>query len=206
MAATGDHISGQGTATISVAAASNTQSTSRTGGIVVSDQRLSVTQDGRDGCSITLTGPGGTLAATGGQGSLAVGTLSGCAWTITSSAPWLVPNVTSGSGSASVPYQVQPNTSGFREATLSVGSQAFTVSQAAAPAASPCSYSIDRPTQAFPSSGGRPRCSSPRSRPAHGPLPAETRGSPLTQTRARVTTACATPSCRTCRSARGRPP
>lgn len=144
--------SGQGTATINVNAASNAQAFSRTGSIVVNDQRLTVTQDGR-GCAITLSGPSDVLAASGGSGTLSIATLAGCTWTLTSSAPWLVPASTSGSGPANVAYQVSSNPGGAREGTLAVGTRTFVVSQAPNPATL-CTFSIDRGTQDFPAAGG----------------------------------------------------
>jgi len=128
--------SGQGTATISVNAATNDAASARSGSVTVNDQRLDFNQEGR-GCSISLSGPDGAVAAAGVSQSLTITTLSGCPWTIAPSAPWVVPEVTSGSGTATVAYVVQPNAGGAREATLAVGAATFLVSQAAAPAPVP---------------------------------------------------------------------
>jgi hypothetical protein len=121
--------------------------------LTVNDQRIDVTQEGR-GCTISLAGPTATVAATGGRDSLTITTLAGCPWTITTSAPWVVPTVQSGSGAASVPYDVQPNTDVAREASITVGAAMVTVSQAGAPTAPPCSFTLDATTRDFPATGG----------------------------------------------------
>jgi hypothetical protein len=145
--------SGQGAASITVTASSNDAAAARSGSITVNDQRLDLTQEGR-GCTISLSGAEGSLPASGGRGSLTLTTLAGCPWTLTASASWVVPAVTSGTGAATIAYDVQANSDVAREATLSAGAARFLVSQAAAPAASPCTYTLDAPTRDFPASGG----------------------------------------------------
>jgi hypothetical protein len=145
--------SGQGAATITVTASSNDAAAARTGSITVNDQRLDLTQDGR-GCAISLGGPAGTVPASGSHGSLTISTLAGCPWTLSSSAAWVVPATTSGTGASTVAYDVQANTDVAREATLSAGTARFVVSQAAAPAAPACTYALDASQRDFPASCG----------------------------------------------------
>ena len=145
--------SGQGASTIAVTVAANTLAASRSGTIVVNEQRLMLNQEGR-GCTITLTGPTAPMAVSGGRGTLQVATLAGCAWTVTSSSPWLVPLTTSGSGAATVAYDVSANTGAAREASLTVSGRTFLVSQDAAPTAPPCSFSINPTSRDLPASGG----------------------------------------------------
>ena len=145
--------SGQGASTIAVTVASNTLAASRSGAIVVNEQRLMLNQEGR-GCTITLTGPTAPMAVSGGRGTLQVATLAGCAWTVTSSSPWLTPLTTSGSGSANVAYDVSANTGVAREASLTVSGRTFLVSQDAAPTAPACSFSINPTSRDLPASGG----------------------------------------------------
>lgn len=145
--------SGQGAATITVTASSNDAAAARSGSVTVNDQRLDLIQDGR-GCTISLSGPNGTVPASGGRASLTLTTLAGCPWTLSSSASWVVPAVTSGSGAATIAYDVQANTDVAREATLSAGTARFIVSQATAPAAPPCTYTLDATTRDFPAAGG----------------------------------------------------
>ena len=84
-----------------------------------------------------------------------VSTLAGCPWTVTTSATWLTPLTTSGSGAGNVAYDVSANTGAIREATLTVAGRTFIVSQDAAPTAPPCSFSINPTSRDVPSTGGR---------------------------------------------------
>ena len=146
--------SGQGASTVAVTVASNAQSGSRSGGIVVNEQRLMLTQDGR-GCTITLSGPTAPMPVAGGRATMQVSTLTGCPWTVTTSALWLTPLATSGSGAGNVAYDVSANTSAAREASLTVAGRTFVVSQEAAPTAPPCTFSINPASRDLPSTGGR---------------------------------------------------
>lgn len=145
---------GQGTATIAVTAESNAQAAARTGALVVNDQRLDITQDGR-GCTIALQGSTQMVAAAGGRSTLQITTLSGCPWTVTASAPWVAPLTAAGSGSATVAYDVSANSSSEREASIAVGTQRVIVTQAAAPAAPPCTFTIDPVTRDVAAVGGQ---------------------------------------------------
>jgi hypothetical protein len=146
--------SGQGASTIAVTVGSNAQAASRSGNIVVNDQRLTLTQEGR-GCTITLSGPTTPMPVAGGRATMQVSTLAGCPWTVTSSAPWLTPLTTSGSGAGNVAYDVSANTGAIREASLTVAGRTFIVSQDAAPTAPPCSFSINPTSRDVPATGGR---------------------------------------------------
>ena len=146
--------SGQGDASFSATVARNESISARSGGIVVNDQRIGVTQEGR-GCSYTVTGPSDVAAPTGERRSASVSTLSGCAWTATSSASWLVVLNPNGSGPATLTFDVLPNTGATRQATITVATSTYLVTQSAAPAAPPCEYSIDPPGGGFPASGGQ---------------------------------------------------
>jgi hypothetical protein len=145
--------SGQGAATINVTASPNDAAAARTGAITVNDQRLDFTQEGR-GCTIGLSGPNGAVASSGAHGSLVITTLAGCPWTVTTSAPWVVPSTASGSGATTIAYDVQANADAAREAVISVGAATFTVSQDAAPTAAACSFTLDQTTRDFTAAGG----------------------------------------------------
>ena len=120
--------SGQGTATIAVNVSANNAAAARSGAIVVNDQRIQLSQEGR-GCTITLSGATDPVPAAGGRRSLQIATLQECPWTIATSAPsWLQATVTSGSGPATVAYDVQANSGNAREASLTVGTRSFIVS------------------------------------------------------------------------------
>lgn len=84
-------------------------------------------------CTFSLSESGQSFTATGGTGTLTVSTSSGCTWSTTSSQSWLtVVRGATGTGSGDVVFLVAPNTSGLaRAASLSIGSQTFTVNQTA---------------------------------------------------------------------------
>ena len=146
--------SGQGAATIAVNFSANNAAAARSGAIVVNDQRIQLSQEGR-GCTITLSGATDPVPASGGRRSLQIATLQECPWTIATSAPsWLQATVTSGSGPATVAYDVQANSGSAREASLTVGTRSFIVSQLAAPAAPPCTFTIDPAARELPAIGG----------------------------------------------------
>ena len=84
------------------------------------------------GCILNPTSV--ALGATSGGGSVGVTCPSGYAWTTSSNAPWLsVVSGGSGSGSGTIAYAVGANSStSSRSAALTIGGQAFSVSQAGA--------------------------------------------------------------------------
>ena len=84
-------------------------------------------------CTFSLSGSGQSFTATGGTGNVTVTTLSGCAWSATSSDSWLtVVSGSPGTGTGVVMFLVAANTTGqARAASLSIGGQTFTVNQTA---------------------------------------------------------------------------
>ncbi len=84
-------------------------------------------------CTFTLSGTSQSFSAAGGTGTVSVTTASGCAWTATSSQPWLtVVRGSSGTGNGEVVFEVAPNITGqARVATLTIGGRTFTVNQTA---------------------------------------------------------------------------
>ncbi|HYN83648.1 MAG TPA: discoidin domain-containing protein [Pyrinomonadaceae bacterium] len=86
-------------------------------------------------CTYSLSPTSLSFTATGGSGSFAVTTGGGCAWTASSGASWLtVTSGAGGTGGATVGYSVAVNTSlSQRTATVTVGGQTHTVTQAGAP-------------------------------------------------------------------------
>jgi hypothetical protein len=85
------------------------------------------------GCTFSLSGSSQSFNATGGTGNVNVNTSSGCAWSATSSESWLtVVSGASGTGTGVVVFRVAANITGqARTASLSIGSQTFTVNQTA---------------------------------------------------------------------------
>jgi peptidyl-Asp metalloendopeptidase len=92
-------------------------------------------------CVYTLSATSAAIAWNGAAGSVTLTTGTGCAWTATSNAAFItITSATSGSGTGSVTFTVASNAAtSARTGVLTIGGQAFTVSQAGAP----CSYSLN---------------------------------------------------------------
>jgi hypothetical protein len=104
-------------------------------------------------CAVTLGSPSQAFPAGGGAGSVTVNAGSGCSWTATSNASWVVLGPTSGSGTGQgqVNFTVTSNIGTARAATLTIGGQVFSVTQAAAVS---CTYGLAGPTTPFAATGG----------------------------------------------------
>jgi hypothetical protein len=140
---------GQGEGRVDYAAASNPTPAVRRGGVLVGDGRTEIIQSGAP-CEFTLNPPSGSFGSSGGPTTVAVTTLAGCTWTVTSHDPWIsVTSGSSGQGSGSVQLLVAANTGPPRAGTVSIAGRLFTVTQAAA-----CTYSIAPTTQVVPFAGG----------------------------------------------------
>jgi uncharacterized protein (TIGR03437 family) len=143
--------SGTANGPVTFTVAPNTSSTQRSGSITVGSVAYTVTQGGAT-CSFVLTPSSANISFNGGTGSFNF-TSSGCAWTVSlsSQATWLnVTSPTSGLGDGAVNFTAASNTSGAaRTATVSVGSQNFTVSQAAQ-----CTLTLSPTSASFAASGG----------------------------------------------------
>jgi uncharacterized protein (TIGR03437 family) len=82
-------------------------------------------------CSYSINPAAANVAAAGGTGSIAVTADPGCPWTAATSATWI--HITSGAtgiGSAPVGYTADVNSGDTRTATIVIGGQTFTLSQA----------------------------------------------------------------------------
>ena len=83
-------------------------------------------------CVTAASWSGGTVAASGGPGTINVAATAGCDWQAQSPAQWLV--ITSGAagtGPGAVTFSVAQNTGQARSATLTIGGHGVTISQAA---------------------------------------------------------------------------
>ncbi|MEK7406425.1 MAG: BACON domain-containing carbohydrate-binding protein [Acidobacteriota bacterium] len=139
---TGAPGSGDGTVRYSVAA--NTTGQTRSSTITIGDQVFVVTQAGTS-CAFSLSSTGTSVPAAGGAGTFNVSTT--CSWSATPSAGWItISSGASGSGDGSVAYSAAANPgSAARIGTITVGSQAFTISQPGAACAAtltPASASV----------------------------------------------------------------
>ena len=139
---------GSGNGSVGFSVAANTGG-ARAGTLTIAGQTFTVTQAAAAvSCTYSISPTSSPIAATGGTGTVAVSTGSGCTWTASSSAGWVgVTSGATGSGNGSVGFSVAANTGGARSGTLTIAGQSFTVSQAAAPVQPPapvvpCTYSI----------------------------------------------------------------
>jgi hypothetical protein len=149
MVVSGTTGSGDGRVQFTVAASTGP---ARSGTLTVADQAFTVTQ--ASGCSYTLAPSSLDVGNAGGSGAIAVTTASACAWTATSSVPWItITGSPSGAGSGTVNFSLngQPMGAPARTGTISVNQQTFTVNQAAGV---PCVYTIDPTSQAFSAAAG----------------------------------------------------
>jgi hypothetical protein len=90
-------------------------------------------------CAVSISNSPPEIAASGGNGSIAVSTARECAWSASSKDSWIALSATSGQGEATLAYAVQPNPNGARrQGHLAVSDQTVEVNQAAAP----CHYTI----------------------------------------------------------------
>jgi len=144
-------LSGSGSGTVSFTVVANTGAP-RSATVTVAGQNITITQAGT--CTLTLgTATGTSLPVTGGTGSFTVTTSSGCTYTATSSAPWLViTGGASGGPTGTVTFSVGRNSGAARQATITVTtqgapSQSVTVSQA--PDSGPDTVGMFRPSNGF---------------------------------------------------------
>jgi hypothetical protein len=161
----GADAAGQGEAAIPYTVAPNPVPAARAGVIVVGATSVSVTQAAAP-CIFTLSRPGETIAAAGGQLSVDIRVINGCAWSATSAAPWIVvTSGSSGSGAGTVGLAISANTGAGRVGQVTVAGQNYTVTQSAAPPA-PSPAPAPAPS---PAPGPGP---TPAPTPAPAPAPA----------------------------------
>lgn len=142
-------VSGTGGGTVSFTVAANTTTAQRVGTMTIAGQTLTVTQ--ASPCTFAINPAAQTVAATGGSGSVAITTASGCAWSAVPNAAWLsITNATSGTGGGTVNFNAAANTTtDQRVGSLTIAGQTFTVTQPA-----PCTYSISPASQTIAATDG----------------------------------------------------
>ncbi|HKP11149.1 MAG TPA: BACON domain-containing carbohydrate-binding protein, partial [Blastocatellia bacterium] len=93
-----------------------------------------------------------TFASDGGNASVRVTLATTCPWQAQSQAAWItITPPAGGSGSGSLAYHVDPNTTGGpRSGTMTIAGQTFTVNQTA----TPCQYSLSPMSANYPAEGG----------------------------------------------------
>ena len=138
---------GSGGGTVQFAAAS-TNGGPRSATITVADQTFTVNQGG--GCSFSIAPTSTSVAAGGGNGTVAVTAGNGCDWTATSNASWLsVTSGANGSGNGTVRFTAASTNGGSRSGTITIAGQTFTVNQG-----SGCSFSLSQSSANAAGGGG----------------------------------------------------
>jgi len=85
---------------------------------------------GLTGCTYMLSAGGQVFPAAGGNGSIGITALPGCAWSASGAPNW-VTGTTSGSGNGTLNYQVTANQGPDRSVTITVAGISFTIEQQA---------------------------------------------------------------------------
>jgi IPT/TIG domain-containing protein/BACON domain-containing protein/putative pyrroloquinoline-quinone-binding quinoprotein/putative pyrroloquinoline-quinone binding quinoprotein len=100
----------------------------RTGTISIAGQTFTITQDGTNNCTFTISPKMKSFSSNGGTGTVNVSTSSGCEWTATSNASWLT--ITAAADGNLVAYSVAANLSKVpRVGTMLIAGNTFTVKQ-----------------------------------------------------------------------------
>jgi Putative binding domain, N-terminal/Viral BACON domain len=148
--------SGSGNGTVAFSVAANAGA-ARSSTITVGGQTFAISQAAAPPppCTYSIAPPSQSIDSTGGTGTVAVTASSAtCAWTAASNNPdWLtVTSGASGTGNGSVAFNAAANSGAARSGTITIASQTFTVSQAAAPPT--CTFAISPMSQTLPLAGG----------------------------------------------------
>ena len=146
--------SGSGDATVNFSVAANSGG-ARSGTLTIGGQTFTVNQAAAAAtpCSYGINPTSQSIGAGGGTGTTALSAANGCTWTAASNTSWItLTSATSGSGNATVGFNVAANSGGARSGTLTIAGQTFTVNQAAPP---PCLFLLDQAVESIPGSRGR---------------------------------------------------
>ena len=142
---------GQGSGTLTYAAAPNASLSARVGNIGVNDQRVEITQ-AAGVCDYAVTPDAVTTGAAGGELRVSIATAGFCPWTAVSRAPWIDVSSASGTGGAEIALRVGTNTGPARSGNVEIGGRTVTVSQDAAPQG--CAFAI-APSSAIVEAAGQ---------------------------------------------------
>ncbi|HLF84887.1 MAG TPA: PQQ-binding-like beta-propeller repeat protein [Blastocatellia bacterium] len=123
--------SGSGNDVVTYILRDNLATSPRTGTISIAGQTFTVTQDGINNCTFSISPTSKSFAKNGGIGTVNVAASSGCGWTSTSNVGWVTVN-SGGSavGNGALTYSVSVNHSKLaRVGTMLIAGQTFTVKQ-----------------------------------------------------------------------------
>ena len=142
--------SGQGEGSIQFTVAPNADPVPRASDLVVEDQRLQVSQEGRR-CEFRLSSTSESVDAAGGERTIQVTTGSPqCRWTSTADVPWIAIAPTGEhSGTGAITFRVEPLTGPERTGTIVVAGAMVRVDQAVG-----CSVTVGNTALSVGSTGG----------------------------------------------------
>jgi hypothetical protein len=123
--------SSSGNDAVSYVLRDNFATSPRTGTISIAGQTFTITQDGINNCTFSISPKTRSFASSGGTGTVSVAASSGCGWTATSNASWVtVTSAAVGSGDGVIAYSVSANNSKqARVGTMLLAGKTFTVKQ-----------------------------------------------------------------------------
>jgi hypothetical protein len=124
--------SGLGSTDLTIVAASNPQAVPRGASITVNDQRVAVSQEPMP-CTYELDPPSVDVPGDGGRVAVAVRTADSCPWSAAEAESWLRLLRTSGTGTAAVEIEAEPNQGDARTGAVQIAGQSVTVRQARRP-------------------------------------------------------------------------
>ena len=139
--------SGTGNGTVQLSVAANT-GTDRSGTATIAGRTFTVNQSAA--CTFTVNPETLTPAAAGGATFVDVTAAATCAWTASTTTPWLtISSGGSGSGNGRVNFSVGANSGPPRTGTLLVAGRTVTVNQS-----SGCTFALSAPSTTVPQNGG----------------------------------------------------
>jgi hypothetical protein len=142
--------SGQGDGAVQFTVATYADPAARATGIIVEDQRLQVSQEGRP-CTVRLSSTLETVEAAGGERTVHVdATSANCRWTVAADVPWItIVSAREGNGSGAVGFRVDAVGGPPRSGTITIGGQVVRVEQGRG-----CSYTVAADTFTLGAAGG----------------------------------------------------
>jgi len=143
--------SGSGSGAVSYSVQQNAGAARNVQLSIAGGQTHTINQDAQ-ACTFTLSSSSESFGASGGAGSVGVTAAAGCNWTVTGLPGWVtLTSSSSGIGSGTVSYSVQPNTGGARSTQLTIAGLPYGISQSAQV---PCGYNLSSSSATFPSGSG----------------------------------------------------
>jgi hypothetical protein len=122
-------VSGTGSGTVGYSVTSSSSTSPRSGTLTIAGQTFTVNQAAAP-CTYSIDPSTASAPSAGGNGNVALTAQAGCAWNASSNAGFIsITSATSGSGNATIGYNVSGNGVGARTGTLTIANQTFTLNQ-----------------------------------------------------------------------------